>query len=161
VKADSLHDHGTGLWPLLGLGTFLGVVLHKWLDSMSITSLMVASGWSVRWIRIINIIYALMCPLGAAAFYFGVQLWSGSQAEFIAAALAASAGVFLSIALSDLLPEIQFHSHDRLRLSAALLVGVIAAWAIGLAEPAHTHGGHPPSAPIAEPHEHDHNPHHH
>ncbi|MHC5543735.1 ZIP family metal transporter, partial [Singulisphaera rosea] len=40
-----------------------------------------------------------------------------------AAALAFSAGTFLCIALSDLLPELQFHAHDRLTLSASLLAG--------------------------------------
>ena len=38
--------------------------------------------------------------------------------------LAFSAGTFLCIALSDLLPELQFHAHDRWKLSAALLAGV-------------------------------------
>jgi zinc and cadmium transporter len=42
-----------------------------------------------------------------------------------AVALAFSAGTFLCIALSDLLPELQFHSHDRLKLSVALLAGVV------------------------------------
>ena len=51
-----------------------------------------------------------------------------------------SAGVFICISLSDLLPEVQFHSHDRLKLSAALLLGIVTAWAIGFLEPAHTHG---------------------
>jgi zinc and cadmium transporter len=41
-----------------------------------------------------------------------------------AGALAFSAGTFLCIALSDLLPELQFHSHDRFKLSVALLAGV-------------------------------------
>jgi zinc and cadmium transporter len=41
-----------------------------------------------------------------------------------AGALAFSAGTFLCIALSDLLPELQFHSHDRLKLSLALLAGM-------------------------------------
>ncbi len=38
-------------------------------------------------------------------------------------ALAFSAGTFLCIALSDLLPELQFHSHDRLKLSISLIAG--------------------------------------
>jgi zinc and cadmium transporter len=42
-------------------------------------------------------------------------------------ALAFSAGTFLCIATSDLLPELQFHSHDRLKLSLALLAGVALA----------------------------------
>ena len=63
------------------------------------------------------------------------------------AALAFSAGVFISIALSDLLPEVQFHSHDRLKLSAALLAGALVAWGIGFAEPKHAHGKPGPAVP--------------
>jgi zinc and cadmium transporter len=142
VKADALHNHGSTAFTLFGLGTFLGVVLHKPLDSLSITSLMAVGGWSVRSIRLANFGYALMCPIGAALFYFGIQLYTtaGVQDVVVAAALAMSAGVFICISLSDLLPEVQFHSHDRLWLSAALLLGVATAWGIGYLEPAHTHG---------------------
>ena len=50
---------------------------------------------------------------------------SGPEAAvaWTAAALAFSAGTFLCIALSDLLPELQFHAHDRTKLSLALLAG--------------------------------------
>ena len=41
----------------------------------------------------------------------------------LSATLAFSAGTFLCIALSDLLPELQFHAHDRWPLSMALLGG--------------------------------------
>jgi zinc and cadmium transporter len=58
----------------------------------------------------------------------------------LGAALAFSAGVFLCISLSDLLPEVQFHSHDRLWLSLCLLCGVTIAWAIGFLEQGHMHG---------------------
>lgn len=145
VQADALHNHGSGLFgipglgSLLGFGTFLGVALHKPLDSMSITSLMAAGGWSVRSMKLVNLAYALMCPIGAFAFYFGIQQYAGVQENVVAAALAMSAGVFICISLSDLLPEVQFHSHDRLKLSGFLLLGVLAAWLIGFAEPAHSH----------------------
>ena len=36
----------------------------------------------------------------------------------------------MCIALSDLLPELQFHQHDRLKLSVALLLGVALAWGV-------------------------------
>ena len=56
------------------------------------------------------------------------------------AALAFAAGVFLCIALADLLPEVEYHAHDRLKLSAALLAGVALAYCVGLAEPhGHSH----------------------
>jgi hypothetical protein len=46
----------------------------------------------------------------------------------------------LFIALSDLLPEVQFHRHDRLKLFAALLAGVALMGMIALLEP-HSQGG--------------------
>ena len=39
-------------------------------------------------------------------------------------------GVFLCVSLSDLLPELQFHSHDRGSLSVALLLGLALAWGV-------------------------------
>lgn len=149
VQADAFHNQERGLFTLLGLGTFLGVALHKPLDSMSITSLMAAGGWSGPAMKLVNLGYALMCPLGAFLFYFGIQHYGNVQETVVAAALAMSAGVFICISLSDLLPEVQFHTHDRLKLSAALLLGIGSAWVIGFLEPAHTHGHH-------EDHHHEH-----
>ncbi len=68
-----------------------------------------------------------MSPVGAALFYFGASQFAGSDAAFLGCALAFCAGTFLCIASSDLLPELQFHSHDRFKLSAALLAGLTVA----------------------------------
>lgn len=131
---------------LAGVGTFLAIALHKPLDSMSITTLMAAGGWSDSAQRRINIAFAAVCPLSALVFYLLLDSSSGPTAgQFIPAALAFSAGVFLCIALGDLLPEIQFHSHDRVKYSACLVIGVLLAWGIRFIEPAHLHD-----------HEHDH-----
>ena len=65
-----------------------------------------------------------MIPLGVALFTIGLgQLSPVAASGWTAVALAFSAGTFLCIALSDLLPELQFHSHDRFKLSLALLAG--------------------------------------
>jgi len=162
VQADALHS-GTQGFALLGLGTFLGVVLHKPLDSLSITSMMATSGWSRKSMLLVNICYALMCPLGAALFYFGIQIFGGGRDVAVAAALAMSAGVFICISLSDLLPEVQFHSHDRLWLSYALLLGIALSWGIGFLEPAHTHEHANDHAVQSGDHhdDHDHHGHHH
>jgi len=145
VQADALHQHGSKTLALLGVGTFLGVALHKPLDSLSITSLMAAGGWSRTAMKSANLAYALMCPIGAALFCIGIASFSHGREVVVASALAMSAGVFLCISLSDLLPEVQFHSHDRFWLSLMLLTGIGLAWAIGLIEPAHTHGAPDPS----------------
>ena len=134
---------------LVGLGTFLAIVLHKPLDAMSITSLMAAGGWSTRSRNLVNFGFSLMCPLGAALFVMSVHHFVTQQQAILGCTLAFSAGVFLCISLGDLLPELQFHSHDRLKLSAALLLGVALAYGIGLVEPEHVH------APGASHHHHD------
>jgi zinc and cadmium transporter len=136
VEADALR----GVIGLCGIGTFLAVFLHKPLDSASITSLMAVGGWSARSQICANALFALICPLGAGLFVLGVHEFSGSQSMIIGCALAASAGVFLCIALADLLPEMEFHRHNRIQLSTALLAGIALGWAIHFLEPAHTHG---------------------
>jgi len=134
VQADIVH--GAGL-QLLGVGTFLAVMLHKPLDAVSITSLMSAGGWPTGWRTAVNVCFALMCPLGAVLFLAGVGRFGNEQAAVVGGALAFSAGVFICISLGDLLPEMEFHSHSRLRLTLALLAGIAVAWAIGFLEPDH------------------------
>ncbi len=124
---------------LFGFGTFLAILLHKPLDAVSITSLMTAGGWSSRARFRVNLGFAAMCPIGAILFSLGVQQLDGLQQIILDAALAFSAGIFLCIALSDLLPEMEFHAHNRLQLTAALLAGILLAYGITFLEPAHLH----------------------
>jgi len=133
---------------LLGLGTFLVVLLHKPMDALSITSLMAAAGWPQRTRQIVNAAFATMCPIGAAIFFLGAGPEPGVA---VGCALGFAAGAFLCIALGDLLPEIHFHSHDRLKLSAALLAGVALAYGIGLLEGEAHHAAD--AAPAAHEHE--------
>ncbi len=114
---------------LAGLGTFMVILLHKPFDSMTIATLMAHGGWSLTWRHVVNGLFALAIPLGVAIFYFGLMSEGGGGAT-LAKALAFAAGTFLCIALSDLLPELQFHDHDRGKLSAALLLGLAVAWGI-------------------------------
>ncbi len=124
---------------MLGAGTFLAVLFHKPLDSLSIMSVMVIQRWS-RWAcSIVNLLFALVCPLGALVFFFGSRKLEAGQHVAVGCALGFSAGVFLCIALADILPEIQFHHHDRIILFSALLAGVALSFAIGFFEPEHAH----------------------
>lgn len=135
------HRAAAGL-SLFGMGTFLAVLLHKPLDAMSITTVMAAGGWSVRARNLVNLGFAMMCAVGAAAFYLGIQQFADSQQTILGWALGFAAGVFLCISLGDILPEVQFHAHDKAKLSTALVLGIALAYAIGFVEPAHQHG-HP------------------
>ena len=136
VQAESAHPARLSLY---GLGTFLAVMLHKPLDAVSITSLMAASGWKRRSRNLVNAGFAMMCPAGALIFFLGITRLQGLEAEFVGAALAFSAGIFVCISLSDLLPEMEFHAHNRSRLSAALAAGILLAWGITFLEPPHIH----------------------
>lgn len=137
----SVHAHAqlpASGW-FLGLGTFLAILLHKPLDAVSITSLMNSGGWSSRSINFVNAGFALMCPLGAALFLMGVSQFSGYQREILGTALAFAAGVFICIALSDLLPEMEFHAHNKVQLTIALGLGIGLSWALTLLETGHLH----------------------
>ncbi len=153
VEVDSHAGRATAL---AGLGTFLVIFLHKPFDSMTISALMTLGGWSTAARHLVNGLFALMIPVGVGLFHLGLgQL--DSAGHVIAYALAFSAGTFLCIAMSDLLPELQFHSHDRGWLSAALVLGLSLAWAIGLIEArghSHDHGA-PAGVESHEGHDHD------
>jgi zinc and cadmium transporter len=137
VQAEALHGE-VGL--LLGLGTFLVIILHKPFDALAIATLMAAGGWSKRWRHAVNASFALMIPVGVIFFHLGAGAIADEGGAYLGAALAFAAGTFICIAASDLLPELQFHAHDRFKLSVALVAGLALSVAIGLFETAgHDH----------------------
>lgn len=137
LAASVRSESGTDVrWSLYGFATFLAIVLHKPLDAVSITSLMAGGGWSNRARNIVNGSFAMMCPLGVLIFLLGLERLPADQDVVVGCALAFAAGVFLCISLGDLLPEVELHSHHRVRLSLALLAGIAAAYII---EKMHTH----------------------
>lgn len=121
ITADFAEHRGVAA---TGWGVFLATVIHKPADALTIVSLMLHSGVSRRLAHLVNAGFALMIPLGVALFEIGLgQLTPLAASSWTAIALAFSAGTFLCVALSDLLPELQFHSHDRLKLSISLIGG--------------------------------------
>jgi len=120
VKAESGAD---GSW-LIGIGTFLVILLHKPFDAMAVSTLMAADGRSKYSCHLVNGLFALAIPAGVLLFHFGSARYAAGAGQFIGATLAFSAGTFLCISASDLLPEIQFHTHVRLKLSVSLIAGL-------------------------------------
>ncbi len=112
-----------------GFAVYLAILLHKPLDAVSLSVIMRREGFSWPTIQAANAAFGLMCMFGAMlSLYLGDTF---SLSGFvIGCLLSASAGVFLCISLSDLLPEVQFHRHDRLQLSAALICGISVAFVI-------------------------------
>lgn len=163
VYADASIDGS--FWP--GFVVFLVIALHRPLDAMTLLTLTAGTGWSETRRHLINLAFALAVPLGSMLFVLGLA-GDVEHAYATGAAVAFAAGVFLCVSLSDLLPELQFHSHDRLPLSAALLLGLgLAACVYFFESRAHEHGHelsdahpHPVEADHHDhDHDHDHSPH--
>jgi zinc and cadmium transporter len=114
-----------------GLGVALAVILHKPFGAMAISTLMTAEGCSRFLRQLVNVLFALVTPLAALLFFFGVDYFSETNVLLQGNALAFCAGTFLCIACADLLPELQFHAHDRFKLSLALLAGLALALLLG------------------------------
>jgi zinc and cadmium transporter len=111
-----------------GGATFIAIFVHKPFDALTITTLMAAGGWSKRACHLINGLFSLAIPAGVAMFYLGFGKLAGQQTTVLGCSLGLSAGVFLCLAASDLLPEMHFHVHDRSALSIWLLAGVGLAY---------------------------------
>ncbi|MDE3000542.1 MAG: ZIP family metal transporter [Gemmatimonadota bacterium] len=137
MRISSPHEDG-GALPALGV--FLAILLHKPLDAYSIIGMMKFGGYSARARAAANTAFALLCPLVALASFWGVGLLGLDDGSAIGYVLAFAAGAFLCIALSDLMPEIQFHSHDRGKLIASLLVGIALAYGLYFIESSAVHG---------------------
>ena len=127
MRADALH-HGEGA--VAGLAVFLAILLHKPLDAYSIVGMMRAAGHGAGARTAANLGFALVVPATALASFVGIQWLGPAQEAVVGRALAFAAGAFLCISLSDLLPEIHFHSHDRGKLIGAFLVGIGLAYGL-------------------------------
>ncbi len=134
-----------------GVVVFIVIVLHKPFDSLTLGTLMAVSGRSAALRHLVNGLYATCVPLGAIAYTLLAAPTSGEGSHLTGSVLAFAAGAFLCIATSDLLPELQFHSHDRIALSAALLAGILLAAVLAYVEErghkhdaGHEHGRLPP-----------------
>jgi zinc and cadmium transporter len=148
-------------WVLPGFAMFLAIVLHKPADALAISTVLRRKGVSLQLVGLVQLGFALMVPVGVVAF----QLTRGAiekemQNQLTGAALAFSAGTFLFIALSDLLPEVQFHRHDRFALFLALVSGVAVMGGIALLEGSHDghnhNGAHVTGPEHSHPAGHDH-----
>ena len=122
--------------PALGLLVFVAILAHKVPSSVSLTAILRAEGYTRRQALLMNASFALMVPMGAALF---VALDRYVHVErFTAVALAASAGSFLQLSLSDILPDLHRRGGDRWKISLALVGGLAAMWL--LRSFGHAHG---------------------
>jgi zinc and cadmium transporter len=112
----------------LGFLVFLAILAHKVPASFSLSSILRAEGYSRNRALLMNGAFAVMVPLGAGLYLLLRDLVHADN--FTALALAASAGTFLHLALSDILPDVHRRGGSKVKLSAALLLGIVLMWAL-------------------------------
>ncbi len=108
--------------PELGALVFLAILAHKVPNSFSLSAILVSEGYARGKAVAMNAAFALMVPLGAG-IYLALRQAVRVQ-EFGPLALAASAGTFVHLSLSDILPDLHRRGGSRWRLSVAMVGGI-------------------------------------
>ena len=116
--------------PELGLLVFLAILAHKVPNAFSLSAILLSEGYSRGRAVAMNAAFAVMVPVGAGLYVVVRQLVHVER--FTAIALAASAGTFLHLSLSDILPDLHRRGASRWRLSVALVAGVAMMAALTL-----------------------------
>jgi zinc and cadmium transporter len=134
LSAHTLFDGlalGSSAAEQIGLTAFVAIVAHKIPASLSLATILRSEGRSRTRVLVLAGVFGLMVPLGAL-IYFGLDRVL-PYAGFAPRALAFSAGTFLYIAVSDLLPHVNRHKHHgRAGHVAAFLVGLFVMFGLGL-----------------------------
>ena len=112
----------------LGLLVFVAILAHKIPNSFSLSAILRSEGYSRGRALAMNAAFAMMVPVGAGVYVLIRQV--ARIESFTAYALAASAGTFLHLSLSDILPDLHRRGGSKWRLSGALLVGIGLMWAL-------------------------------
>ena len=127
VRSDSQNGAET---ELVSFGMFLAILFHKPLDAFSILGMMRIAKVGHRAAAMVNIGIALLCPSAAFLTCWGIGFFGPAEGDAIGRALAFGAGALLCIALSDLLPELHLHGHDRLLLTLSFVAGIAVAYSL-------------------------------
>jgi zinc and cadmium transporter len=101
---------------------FVAIIFHKMPAAFSLTSALKADHYPNRTSLIYLTIFNAMVPVGAVLAFlvlFGLPVW------LLGAMLCFSAGTFIHVATSDLLPVIHRQHRGKVLLSAVVILGVL------------------------------------
>jgi len=121
--------------PGLGLLVFLAILAHKIPNSFSLSSILISEGYSRAKAVAMNAAFALMVPVGAGVYLLLRELVHVEK--FTSLALAASAGTFLHLSLSDILPDLHRRGASKWRHSLAMVAGMGVMGALTLLRHGH------------------------
>ncbi len=114
---------GVGLSvPKMGLTIFLAIIIHKAMEAFSLTSILLHLKKSRSYILWANAALLLAIPLGALLSY---AMIGQENLHLAGMAIGFSAGTFLHISLSDLLPAVHKHSNLKNRAFLFFVSGLI------------------------------------
>ena len=102
--------------------TALAIAAHEIPQEISDFSILIHGGLSRRRVAWLNVGAALMTTLGAILAY----IFRETLTPYLPYVLALTAGIFIYIASSDLIPEIQAHHHRRDKPAHTMIILVIA-----------------------------------
>jgi zinc and cadmium transporter len=114
----------------LGLLVFLAILAHKIPNSFSLSAILLSEGYSRAKAVAMNAAFALMIPAGVGIYVLLRELVHVER--FTSLALAGSAGTFLHLSLSDILPDLHRRGASKWRLSAAMVAGLGLMFALTL-----------------------------
>lgn len=143
LVGDTVHNFIDGILiavtflanPALGLLTAVAVAAHEIPQEISDFSIMLFHGWSRKKVVWANIFSAFSSLVGAiAAFAFRDLIF-----PYIPQLLAFTAGVFIYIAVADLIPDVsQKTGSDKIsHILVLLLLGIASVWILGIYLEAH------------------------
>lgn len=113
--------------PRLGMIVFIAIFLHKAMEAFSLTCILQHEHKSRFQMILSNIALLMAVPLGATISY----LWLNANSPQLAGmALAFSAGTFLHVSLSDLLPEVHRHFALKNQAISFFILGLICMYGL-------------------------------
>jgi zinc and cadmium transporter len=122
---DGLAISATYRSPALGSAVLMAIVFHKVPTAFALTSLLMLDRWRRASIVFWMSLFALATPVGAIVTWLFLR---DASSVTLAGAVALSAGSFLAIATSDILPQISHSDHKHAGTLPALFAGLTLSW---------------------------------
>jgi zinc and cadmium transporter len=110
----------------LGFVVFLTIFFHKLPEAFALTTVLIHENHARSKIVLLNLVLMLMVPLGAVL----VRSLGTVHPGITGAALAFSAGTFLHVSLSDLLPHVHEHAERQWPIVVSFVLGLAAMYGV-------------------------------
>ncbi|MEK7619420.1 MAG: ZIP family metal transporter [Patescibacteria group bacterium] len=131
ILGDSLHNFLDGVVialayianPALALPTTLAIIAHEVPQEIADFAILLDRGWSKMKILAINVLSSLLSIVGVVVGYYATSRIEGSLPSL----LAVTAGIFIYIGASDLIPEVHHRAGHRhfFRVLLAFIFGLV------------------------------------